>query len=168
MKTCWGNGAASCRTVRTQLHFTVRAHSTQESICERRAKENNRMGTTGKSAGSVPFSALSRTVRAGAADGPRPDDLRRSARLLGLSISWCCGRSAVHRRTVRGLILIFPISVHFLILNSESELVLIYGHFDQSKSWYACIYIWCNWVMHNLWIKLSRAIRNKKCTKNIK
>ena len=31
--------------------------------------------------------ALSQTVRAGAADGPRPDDLRQSARLLGLSIA---------------------------------------------------------------------------------
>jgi hypothetical protein len=32
MKTCWWNVATSCRTVRSQLHFTVRAHSTQESI----------------------------------------------------------------------------------------------------------------------------------------
>ena len=33
------------------------------------------------------FTALSRTVRAGAADGPRPDEFRRSARLIGLSSS---------------------------------------------------------------------------------
>ena len=117
-------------------NFTSRSAHTRHKrgYSEWRARENNRIGTTGKSAGSVPFSALSRTVRAGAADGPRPDDLRRSARLLGLSISWCCGRSAVHGRTVRGLILSFPMSVHFLILNFKSELVLINGHFDQSKS----------------------------------
>jgi hypothetical protein len=81
----------------------------------------------------VDFYCLSRTVRAGAADGPRPDEFRLCAFLTGLSSSRYGGRSAVHGRTVRGLILSFPMSVHFLILNFKSELVLIYGHFDQFK-----------------------------------
>jgi hypothetical protein len=49
---------------------------------ERRAKNTN-----DKSAASVRFYCLSRTVRAGAADGPRPDEVRLSALLIGLSSS---------------------------------------------------------------------------------
>ena len=64
------------------------AHTRHKRVYgEWRAREIERVSTTGKSAGSVPFSALSRTVRAGAADGPRPDEFKRSALLIGLSSS---------------------------------------------------------------------------------
>jgi len=129
--------------------------------------EQGREGTSStndKSAVSACFYCLSRTVRAGAADGPRPEEFRRSVLLIGLSNSWCCGRSAVHGRTVRGLILSFPMSVHFLILNFKSELVLINGHFDQSKSQYACIFILCNWVMQIFALNYLEQFRMKNAS----
>jgi hypothetical protein len=49
---------------------------------ERRAKNTN-----DKSAASARFYCLSQTVRAGASDGPRLDEVRLSALLIGLSSS---------------------------------------------------------------------------------
>ena len=87
MKTCWSNVATSCRTVRAQRHFSVRAQSTKETIWRVDSKREGPRNTNDKSAASARFYCLSRTVRAlmrsdglhcwsdcpvpDAADGPR-------------------------------------------------------------------------------------------------
>ena len=65
MKTCWWNVATSCRTVRAQRHFSVRAQSTKETIWRVESKREGASNTNDKSAVSARFYCLSRTVRAG-------------------------------------------------------------------------------------------------------
>jgi hypothetical protein len=74
----------SFRTVRAQLHFTVRTQSTKVTFRREESERGEPMDESDKLTGSARFNCLSRTVRAGAADGPRPGNFRLSALLIGL------------------------------------------------------------------------------------
>jgi hypothetical protein len=75
----------SFRTVRAQLHFTVRTQSTKVTFRREESERGEPMDESDKLTGSARFNCLSRTVRAGAADGPCPGNFRLSALLIGLS-----------------------------------------------------------------------------------
>jgi hypothetical protein len=132
----------SFRTVRAQLHFTARTQSTKVTFRRVESERGETMDESDKLTGSARFNCLSRTVRAlvtqtvctAPSDCPKPDTTD-GPRSIG-------GRSTIHRRTVRDLIPKSSNFVHFLILNFKSDLMLIYGHFDQSKG-YVCIHTLC-------------------------
>ena len=104
MKTCRWNVATSCRTVRAQLYFTVRAHSTQESIGRVESKREQANERNWQVCCHCPFllpcrgrSALGRrTVRAlmssdglqGWSDCPVPDAADGPRSMGGRSATW--------------------------------------------------------------------------------
>jgi hypothetical protein len=79
--------STSFRTVRAQLLFTVRAQSTKVTFWRVESVRGEAMDRNDKLTASTRLNCLSRMVRAGAADGPRPDNFRLSALLTGLSKS---------------------------------------------------------------------------------
>jgi hypothetical protein len=62
----------SFRTIRAQLHFTVRSQSTKVTFRRVESVRGEATDESDKLTASARFNCLSRTVRAGAADGPRP------------------------------------------------------------------------------------------------
>jgi hypothetical protein len=79
--------STSFRTVRAQLHFTVRTQLTKVTLRRVESERGETMDESDKLTGSARFNCLSRTVRARAADCPRPGNFRLSALLTGLSRS---------------------------------------------------------------------------------
>jgi hypothetical protein len=61
----------SFRTVRAQLHFTVRSQLTKVTFRRVESVTGEATGESDKLTASARFNSLSRTVCAGAADGPR-------------------------------------------------------------------------------------------------
>jgi hypothetical protein len=60
------------RTVRAQLHFTVRSQLTKVTFMRVESMRGEATDESDKLTASARFNCLSRMVRVGAADGPRP------------------------------------------------------------------------------------------------
>jgi hypothetical protein len=78
---------ASFRTVRAQVHFTVRIQSTKVTFRRVESVRGEAMDESDKLTGSARFNCLRRTVFAGAADGPCPGNSDCLHCCLGLSRS---------------------------------------------------------------------------------
>ena len=79
--------STSFRTVRAQLLFPVRAQSMKVTFWRVESVRGEAMSRNDKLTASARLYCLSWTVRAGAVDGPCPDNFRLSALLTGLSRS---------------------------------------------------------------------------------